>query len=148
MVLSAPSIVKVLSLCLPECQAAGNVPRRTAALGHDNNPADEFVSDSSKYMRSAPTALDFGRLESLAASSPGLSRRPLVPASSWHKRCRGGISNLFQGSSPILDHAGDKISRLVPRRFECKFFRNRVSGLTNSGSVRNDDTILWRSHRA
>jgi hypothetical protein len=52
-VLSAPSTVKIFSLCSPECQAAGNVPRRTAALGHDNNPADQFVSDSSKYMRSA-----------------------------------------------------------------------------------------------
>jgi hypothetical protein len=55
-VLSAPSTVKIFSLCSPECQAAGNVPRRTAALGHDNNPADQFVSDSSKYMRSAPMA--------------------------------------------------------------------------------------------
>jgi hypothetical protein len=72
-VLSAPSTVKIFSLCSPECQAAGNVPRRTAALGHDNNPADQFVSDSSKYMRCAPTALDFGRLESLSTSSPGLS---------------------------------------------------------------------------
>jgi len=78
MVLSAPSTVKIFSLCSPECQAAGNVPRRTAALGHDNNPANQFVSDSSKYIDRASRrrALDFSRFESLAASSPGLSRRP------------------------------------------------------------------------
>jgi hypothetical protein len=32
---------------LAERQATGNV-RRMAALSHDNNPADQFVSDSSK----------------------------------------------------------------------------------------------------
>jgi hypothetical protein len=56
---------------LTECWTAGNV-RRMAALSHDNNPADQIVSDSSKYMRVAPRALDFDRFESLEAPAPGL----------------------------------------------------------------------------
>jgi hypothetical protein len=76
MVLNAPSTVKIFSLCSPECQAAGNVPHRTAALSHDNNPTNQFVSDSPKYMRISPNGLDFDRFESLAASAPGLFRRP------------------------------------------------------------------------
>jgi hypothetical protein len=75
MVLAAPRTVKIFSLCSPECQAAGHVPRRTAALSRDNNPANQFVSDSSKYMRIAPYGLDFDCFEPLAASS-----RRLVPA--------------------------------------------------------------------
>jgi hypothetical protein len=59
---------------LTECQAAGNVPRRTAALSHDNNPADQFVSDWSKYMRIAPMAwisIALNRLPRRRRACPG-----------------------------------------------------------------------------
>jgi hypothetical protein len=38
--------VKIFS----RCGDAKQVPRRAAALGHDNNPANQFVSNSSKYI--------------------------------------------------------------------------------------------------
>jgi len=40
----------LFSLCSRGRQAAEDVPRRTAALSHDNNPANQFVSDSSQYI--------------------------------------------------------------------------------------------------
>jgi hypothetical protein len=92
MVLAAPRTVKIFSLCSPECQAAGHVPRRTAALSRDNNPANQFVSDSSKYMRIAPYGLDFDCFEPLAASS-----RRLVPGdeAQWGGRLHGLLRGRF-----------------------------------------------------
>jgi hypothetical protein len=92
MVLAAPRTVKIFSLYSPECQAAGHVPRRTAALSRDNNPANQFVSDSSKYMRIAPYGLDFDCFEPLAASS-----RRLVPGdeAQWGGRLHGLLRGRF-----------------------------------------------------
>jgi hypothetical protein len=89
MVLSAPSTRQDFLPVLTGMPGAGNVPRRTAALSHDNNPAKQFVSDSPKYMRIAPSGLDFDR----------------------------NLDEHFVRRRLIVDRPGNKLRRLVTRFF-------------------------------
>jgi hypothetical protein len=114
MVRSAPSTRQDFLPVLTGMLGAGNVPRRTAALSHDNNPANSFVSDSSKYMRIAPNGLDFDRnLEEhfvrrrLILDRPGNKRRRLVTrffaeeTRPWGKVIAEAHIPIAQGEPPV-----------------------------------------------
>jgi hypothetical protein len=62
---------------------------------------------------------------------------------------RAKSAEAFSRPRLILDHAGNKICRLEPQRFECEFFTALAAfRSSNSGSVPNDNTVLWRPDQA